>query len=103
MVKSAFSIIFSAMFIGNGRQYPAPVATITGTVLYQKDRKPLENTYVYIVAGEEEAVTDKKGKFLITTWQSFPLTIVVEHQHCKRIALKIDKPGSDLSIILNKK
>ena len=86
--KSAFCILLPAMIIGNGQHYSRAVATISGTVLHQKDQKPLENIYLYVIPGEEEAVTDKKGRFLITTWQSFPVTIVVEHHQYKKKKLK---------------
>ena len=100
ILKSAFCIVFPAMIIGNGQHYSGAVATIAGTVLHQKDQKPLENAYLYIIPGEEEAVTDKKGKFLITTWHPFPVTIVVEHRHCKKKKLKIHKSCNDLTIAL---
>jgi hypothetical protein len=88
------------MIIGNSQHYSGAVATISGTVMHEKDQKPLENTYLYVISGEEEAVTDKKGKFLITTWQSFPVTVIVVHHHCKKKELKIYKPCSDLIITL---
>jgi hypothetical protein len=100
ILKSAFRIIFPAMIIGNAQPYSRPPVTIAGTVLQQKDQKPLENTYLYIIPGEEEAVTEKKGKFLITTWQSFPVTIVVEHHQYKKKQLRIHKPSNDLIIVL---
>jgi len=100
ILKSTFCILFPAMIIGNSQHYSGTVATIAGTVLHQKDQKPLENIYLYIIPGEEEAVTDKKGEFLITTWQSFPVTIVVEHHQYKKKQLKIYKPCNDLIIAL---
>ncbi|MBL7730165.1 MAG: carboxypeptidase-like regulatory domain-containing protein [Chitinophagaceae bacterium] len=51
--------------------------------------KPIKGALVYVVAGEEEALTKDNGVFKITTSQKTPVTVTAEHQqyHTGRISI----------------
>lgn len=52
---------------------------VEGTVLSDETGKPVPKAHVYIIHGEEEAMTDNKGDFRIESWQKLPVTITVDH------------------------
>jgi hypothetical protein len=85
---------------------PAPsVASVTveGVVVNHSNSQPVSNIYLYIVKGEEEALTDDKGRFSITTWQSLPVTLTVDHIKYKRTTLVVKEPGKKQLIRLEVK
>jgi hypothetical protein len=53
---------------------------IEGQVVAESSNKPVGKAYVYIVEGEEEALTDANGYFKIQTWQKFPLQLTVKYR-----------------------
>jgi hypothetical protein len=81
---------------------PLPAAEITGTVTNARTGKALENVYLYITEGEEEAVTNSKGRFKITTWRKAPLVLTVQHPGYEKQRLKISSLPTSLSIGLIK-
>lgn len=48
-------------------------------IVVNESNKPVERVYISAVQGEEEALTDKNGNFTLTTWQSLPVTITIQH------------------------
>jgi hypothetical protein len=77
--------------------------TVEGVVVNDASNRPVENIYVYIVRGEEEALTDSKGKFAITTWQPFPVTLTVDHIKYKKTTLVVKEPGKKQLIRVEEK
>ncbi len=53
-------------------------AELKGVVVSGADKKPVAKAYIVAVSGEEEALTDADGNFTLRTWQSFPVTLVVQ-------------------------
>jgi hypothetical protein len=70
--------------------------TIEGVVLGKEDNRPLANAYVYVTKGEEEAVTDRQGRFRLITWQNLPVTITAEYPGYKKLSLQARKQGEKL-------
>lgn len=64
--------------------YPGKPAEIIGQIIHTETGQRIENAYVYIISGEEESLTDKNGRFFITTWQQLPVTLVIEHPQYKK-------------------
>ena len=44
---------------------------VEGKVLSESTGQPVTKAHVYILDGEEEALTNNKGEFRIKTWQVF--------------------------------
>lgn len=68
-------------------------AVVSGVVLADNTGKPLSNAHVYIVHGEEEALTNSKGEFSIETAKKFPVTLTAEHQGFKKFQAMVTSPG----------
>jgi hypothetical protein len=66
---------------------------IEGKVISAISHKPVSNAHVYVVDGEEEALTNAKGEFRIETIQKFPLIITVDQQGHEKKKLTISNPG----------
>jgi hypothetical protein len=77
-------LIFNTSEIFPGRPY-----TIEGAITNSTTGKNIENAYVYIVSGEEEALTNAKGVFTISTWQQLPVTLIVEHPTFKQKKIRV--------------
>ncbi len=78
------------LFLNTTAIPPEKPANIHGTVVQHASGKIIENAYLYIISGEEEALTNKDGQFDIATWQPLPVTLVIEHQgyRQKKILIK---------------
>lgn len=97
--KNIFWVLITTVMLANGGRYHQRPVVISGTVLGEW-KKPVEKCWLYIITGEEEAISGKDGKFTISTWQPFPVTITAEHIQYKKQHLKIDKPANDIIIKL---
>jgi len=60
----------------------------------------VSNAYVYVVAGEEETLSVKDGRFSIKTWQPLPLILVIEHADFEKQKVVIRNAGKPLTIKL---
>jgi len=78
----------------------APVV-ISGTVT--ANGSPLDRVHVYVLDGEEEALTNSKGEFKITTWQSLPVTVTAEHAAYETQKVRVSNAGQRQQIVLKKK
>lgn len=76
-------IAVPALIFSTTEIYPGKPAEISGHLVNETGQR-IENAYVYIVSGEEESLSDKNGKFSITTWQQLPVTLVIEHPQYKK-------------------
>ena len=66
---------------------------IEGTVLSDNTGKPVSNAHVYVVSGEEEAMTNNRGEFRIESWQKLPLILTVDHSEYEKMRLSISNPA----------
>ena len=71
---------------------------IKGTVVDNSSNTPVEKAYIYIISGEEEALSSKDGSFEIITWQAFPVTIEIKHEQYKS-AKAVYKNADDRPLI----
>jgi hypothetical protein len=76
---------------------------IQGVVISADAGLPLENIYLYTKEGEEEALTNKKGEFKLTTWQHLPVTLTIEHLHFEKQTRQVSDVSKPIVIILRKK
>ncbi|MFT3750418.1 MAG: hypothetical protein QM768_19035 [Agriterribacter sp.] len=102
IVRNIFWILLPTAMLANNAKHLQKPAVISGRVL-QKNLAPVGKCYLFIISGEEEAISDKDGKFTITTWQPFPLTIHAAHAQFKKQDIKIDKPAKDIIVTLEPK
>ena len=91
-----FSLLLVNLFTGHRAQ------TIEG-VIVGKDNRPVSKVYVFVVKGEEETITGSNGRFAVTTWQNFPVSLTVEHPGYKKLKLVIKEPGTKQLIRLEEK
>lgn len=95
-------LIIIIAFAGSAFQSNKTSSVIEGSVFAETTGKPVADVYLYIVAGEEEAVTLADGKFTLKTWQNFPVRCTLEHKNYARQVLLIRKAGK-VSVTLQHK
>lgn len=102
---SAYSwlIALPAFIMSPTEIYPSKPVKIEGNVIHSLNGQKVENAYIYIVSGEEEALTGKDGVFSISTWQQLPVTLVVEHPKYKSKQISIKDPAKKAVIKLDPK
>lgn len=89
--NTLFISILFALFPAYGQVKNEPVI-IAGTVMTEKN-EPVYNAHVYVVDGEEEALTNNKGEFSIRSWQKAPLKLTIEKPGSyQRISIVISDP-----------
>jgi hypothetical protein len=100
-----FNIILSAILLINPLNKHALTFThqIKGTVISADTKQPVTNAYVYIIKGEEEALTNAKGEFTITTAEQIPFSLTVIHKDFRESKYKINNSYQAVKIILNRK
>ncbi|MEO8403516.1 MAG: hypothetical protein ABI480_02935 [Chitinophagaceae bacterium] len=79
MGSTFFKYILLFIFIGAGPAQKGSV-TIEGKVVAESTGKPVYHAHVYVLDGEEEALTDVNGDFHIKSWQKIPLRLTAERQ-----------------------
>jgi hypothetical protein len=82
-------IALPAFILHTSEIYPERPHTIAGAVRNSATDKNIENVYIYITSGEEEALSNSKGAFTISTWQDLPVTLVIEHPVYKQKKIRI--------------
>lgn len=82
-------IALPAFILHTSEIYPDRPHTIAGTVKNSATDKTIENVYIYITSGEEEALSNNKGIFTISTWQDLPVILVIEHPIYKQKKVRI--------------
>lgn len=96
-------IAVPAFMTNPSAMYPSKPVKIEGHVVHNLNGSKVENAYVYIVSGEEEALSGKDGLFTISTWQQLPVTLIVEHPKYKSKQISIKDPGQKAIIRLDPK
>lgn len=74
---------FLPIFIFPSTRQTSFPEVVKGKVIDVSNQAPVEKAYVYIVSGEEEALSLKDGSFEIITWQAFPITVEIKHDQYK--------------------
>ena len=101
-----FNILLSALLLINplsNKNAYTFTHQIKGTIISADTKQPITNAYVYIVKGEEEALTNSKGEFTITTAEQLPFSLTVIHKDFKESKYKISNSSQSVKIILNRK
>lgn len=101
--RNSWLIALPALIFNTTEIYPNRPHNIQGTISNRNTGKTVENAYIYIISGEEEALTDRKGVFTISTWQDLPVTLIIEHPVYKKKKIKIDDASQHLFITLEPK
>ena len=76
---------------------------ISGSIMQTASNQHIENAYLYVVQGEEEALSGKDGSFSISTWKSLPVTLYAEHPGYKRTKVIIQDASKKLLLKLEPK
>ena len=76
---------------------------LKGIVLMAGSNKPIKDVYLYIIKGEEEATTNSRGEFEITTWQKAPFFLTVKHAQFKDAVIKIKSLEERVTVFLQPK
>ena len=66
---------------------------VEGHIYFEKTSAPANRVHIYIIEGEEEALTDKNGYFRIETWQKLPLQVTVKHYQQPPLRYRIADPN----------
>jgi hypothetical protein len=96
-------IALPAFILHTSEIYPDRPHTIAGSVKNSATDKSIENVYIYITSGEEEALSNNKGAFTISTWQDLPVTLVIEHPIYKQKKVRITDASQYQNIKLDPK
>lgn len=102
-MKNAVAVLLLLTFLLNSSFVPVAgkrLITVKGIVLSEKTGKPVQGALVYIVLGEEEALTKVKGEFSIETTKKFPLEVVTEHRDYKKQSVELTTLPDNLVIRL---
>lgn len=94
-------IMSTGVYQEQGSQKKLPVI-IKGKIVAQPLNRPVHEAYIYVTIGEEEAITDNDGNFTIKTWQSLPLTCIVEHKDFNKKKISVND-STTLLIVLQQK
>ena len=73
---------------------------IQGKIVSQQTNEPLENVHVNILYDDESALSNNNGQFTLRLWNSFPITLVIEHKKFQSKFIKIQSPQKDCIISL---
>lgn len=93
MKQSLFCIGALLMVVSGIAQSGQSPVVIEGKVVAEATGQPVANAHVYIVEGEEEAVTGSKGEFRIQSWQKTPLTLTVNgYQQFGKVRITVSDP-----------
>jgi hypothetical protein len=87
--KELLFLPLSVMFLSYTDMKHFELMVIEGKVITRHSSLPVKGAHVYITSGEEEDLTNNEGKYRITTWQSLPVTLTVEHKNYETVKLKI--------------
>ena len=78
--------------------------TIEGKVVVEETGKPVAQAHVFILDGEEEALTNSQGEFKIRSWQKTPFKVTVrKYGNYKDESVTVSNPSQKLVIRLKAK
>lgn len=104
-VNQRLFFLSSAFIIFNFSLLKLEVPTvIEGVVVADaKPATPISRAHVFVIDGEEETLTNDRGEFKITTWQSAPIILTVEHSQYETQRIKISTTTKRQQVVLKKK
>lgn len=82
---------------------PPPNFRIQGKVLTADGNKELPNVHVYIIHGEEEALTNSRGQFSIESWQKLPLRVYAAAQGFQPASVVVKDARQAVTIYLQQR
>ena len=97
VLATAFALVVLSGFT---LETPGNVNTVTGVVVSERTGKPVVDALVYVTLGEEEALSNAKGEFKITTIRKLPLVLTTEHWDYKKQQLDITDINQKLQVRL---
>lgn len=97
------STILSCIFFSYHKLISLNSFSVIEGVVTNEEKQPLQKAHVYIVLGEEEALTNDEGEFSFKTSQTFPLKVVIQREGYEDKTIQSDKPTEKLSIVLKHK
>jgi hypothetical protein len=77
--RNGWLVALPAIILYTSEIFPAKPYKIEGAVKNSATGKYIENVYIYVTSGEEEALSNNKGAFTISTWQELPVILSIEH------------------------
>ncbi|MBI5372663.1 MAG: carboxypeptidase-like regulatory domain-containing protein [Sphingobacteriales bacterium] len=76
------------------------ITLVKGVVLSEKTGQPVKGALVYVVLGEEEALSKPNGDFTLETTKNTPFEVVTEHWEYQKNSLELKEAGQKLVIRL---
>ena len=102
-LRNSWLIALPVFILNTSGISPDRPHTITWALKNNSTGKYIENAYVYITSGEEEALSNNKGAFTVSTWQDLPVTLVIEHPVFQKKKIRITDASQYLLIKLDPK
>ncbi|HSC54974.1 MAG TPA: carboxypeptidase-like regulatory domain-containing protein [Phnomibacter sp.] len=99
-MRTLFTGLALGLMLVSSSFFVLPPRQINGVVKDAASGKIIDKAHVYIVLGEEEAVTGKDGKFSISTQKEFPLELKVQHPGYKQSKVVVEKLPAEIEISL---
>lgn len=93
-------LIFSLAAVSFVKPVTQRVNTIKGVVLSESTGKPVSAALVYVVLGEEEALTKAAGAFSIETSHGYPIEVLTEHRDYLKQSVILKGPTDKLVVRL---
>lgn len=99
------SLVFIALlFAFAGIAQSQREIVIEGKVVVETTGKPVASAHVYILDGEEEALTNSQGEFKIRSWQKAPFKVTVKkYGNYQDESVTVTNPSQKLVIRLKSK
>lgn len=88
------------MFLSGSKSSYQISHTLKGVVTSKESGRPVPSVYMYVVKGEEEAMTNNSGGFQLVTWQKLPVTLHIRHSDNLLLRVVVSNPGQLIRIQL---
>ncbi len=99
----ALGLLFISQLLLSTTNQKTGSAEVSGKVINAQTGKPVENVYLYITEGEEEAISNSRGTFRITTWRKLPVTLTIQHPGYEKQQIRITSLPAAVEVRINKK
>lgn len=90
-LKILLPVLF--LFFQQQVKHTGTAQVIEGNIVSERTNKPIARAYVYLVEGEEEAMTDANGYFRIETWKKFPVELTVKYLNQPALKVNVSDPS----------
>lgn len=104
-LKNTLSVLALFVAIIGFSQTKSEVSfVVQGKVVSEETGKAIGNIHVYILEGEEEALTNSAGEFKIQSWQKTPFRLTVKsYNNYRETSIVITDPSKKQVIRLKSK